>query len=60
MTRRSAITVALIAALLSPALVAETVYVRDTLYVPLRVAPSEDARFVRALNALLAERVKRP
>ena len=47
MTRRSAITVALIAALLSPALVAETVYVRDTLYVPLRVAPSEDARFVR-------------
>ena len=47
MTRRSAITVALIAALLSPALVAETVYVRDTLYVPLRAAPNEDARFVR-------------
>ena len=47
MTRRSATTVALIAALLSPALGAKTVYVRDTLYVPLRAAPSEDARFVR-------------
>jgi len=48
MTLRSAITIAFITAFLSPALAAKTVYVRDTLYVPLRAAPTEEARFVRS------------